>query len=192
MAGSDVTVVKFGGSHAGSDNLAGWLRALATCGGQVVVVPGGGVFADTVRAAQSRIGFDDTTAHAMALLAMEQFGLALTSLEPRFRMAASIAAIRQVLRDGDVPVWAPTAMVLRAADIPASWDITSDSLAAWLAGRIKATHLLLVKHGAVAGTPVKAEQLAARGVVDPVFPWFLAACGAWCGCRGYPRRGRAR
>lgn len=178
MRGSDITVVKLGGSLAGSDHLAGWLDALAACGGRAAIVPGGGVFADAVRSAQPRLGFDDAAAHAMALLAMEQYGLALASLRPGFRMAASPAAIRRTLREKRVPIWAPAAMVLGAADVPASWDVTSDSLAAWLAGHIGARRLLLVKHGAAFDGPVSTFDLAARGMVDPALPRFLAGCGA--------------
>jgi len=69
-------------------------------------------------------------------------------------------------------------MVLRASDISPSWDITSDSLAAWLAGRFGVRRLVLVKHGAAPDGPVSAADLAARGVVDPAFPRFLAASGA--------------
>jgi 5-(aminomethyl)-3-furanmethanol phosphate kinase len=174
MSKPAITVVKLGGSHAGSAYLDAWLDALASCGGRAVIAPGGGPFADAVREAQISMGFDDAAAHAMALLAMEQFGLALASKRPGLRIAASNEAIAAALRDGQVPIWEPSAMVLAAKDIPASWDVTSDSLAAWLAGRIGATRLLLVKHGAPS-EPVSAAELAARGVVDAAFPHFLAA-----------------
>lgn len=174
--GADITIVKLGGSLAGSAHLAGWLDALAACGGRAIVVPGGGAFADAVRATQVEIGFDDVAAHAMALLAMEQFGLALTSLRPGFTVAASASVIDQALGEGRVPVWAPSAMVLEVKDIPASWDVTSDSLAAWLAGHVGAKRLLLVKHGAP-GSPASAADLAARGAVDPALPRFLADSG---------------
>src|SRR5882672_7935642 len=125
------TVVKLGGSHAFSEHLAGWIEAIVDCAGHVIVVPGGGPFADAVRDAQPKIGFSDAAAHHMALLAMEQYGCALASLNGTFVLADSLAAIRQALAATQVPVWMPSRMAL-AADIPASWDITSDSLAAWL------------------------------------------------------------
>jgi dihydroneopterin aldolase len=178
MRNRDLIVVKLGGSHAGSRHLAAWLNVLAKCGGRAILVPGGGPFADAVRAAQAKMGFDDRAAHHMALLAMEQFGRALASLRPGFRAAGSVAAIRKVLREGEVPVWSPAAMALRAAEIPASWEVTSDSLAAWLAGRLGAKRLLLVKHGDFSGSSVQAAELAARGIVDPAFPRFLAVSGA--------------
>ena len=172
-----ITVVKLGGSHARSQHLAPWLDTLATCGGRAVIVAGGGPFADAVRAAQPIMRFDDRAAHHMALLAMEQYALALASLQPRFTLAASIAAIRRALRADRVPVWSPVTMVLRARDIAASWDITSDSLAAWLAGRIGAHALLLVKHIEASAGSVGAAELVTRGVVDPAFQRFLATSG---------------
>ena len=57
------TVVKVGGSYAFSSALKSWIDAVAACAGRVVVVPGGGPFAETVRVAQPKMGFDDRAAH---------------------------------------------------------------------------------------------------------------------------------
>jgi aspartokinase-like uncharacterized kinase len=173
-----LTVVKLGGSHAFSTHLRKWINAIAVCGGRVVVVPGGGPFADAVREAQRKMGLDDRAAHQMALLAMDQYGCALASLGGRLAPAASAAAIRRILLDGGVPVWSATRMVLTARDIPWSWSVTSDSLAAWLAGRIGAKRVLLVKHVKPSVDSLRAEDLVARGIVDPAFPRFLGASGA--------------
>jgi len=167
------TVVKLGGSHAFSEHLARWIGAIADCAGHVIVVPGGGPFADAVRDAQPRIGFDDAAAHHMALLAMEQYGCALASLNRALVPADSLAAIQQAREAAQVPVWMPSRMALAAADIPASWDITSDSLAAWLAGRVSARQLLLVKHVSFGAATVSSPELIARGIVDQAFPGFL-------------------
>jgi dihydroneopterin aldolase len=171
-----LTVVKLGGSLAFSDDLKPWLDALAGCAGHVVVVPGGGPFADAVRAAQPKMGFDDRAAHHMALLAMGQYGRALVGLREGLILVASVAAIDRAARDGRVPVWAPARMTLCAKDVPHSWDMTADSLAAWLAGKLGAERVLLVKQVDVSG--LQAHDLVARGIVDPLFPRFLAAAGA--------------
>lgn len=177
MGEDGITVVKLGGSLAGSEHLAGWIDALSACGGRAIVVPGGGPFADAVRATQERMGFDDGAAHAMALLAMEQFGLALASLWRGFALAAAPNEIDELLHKEKVPVWAPGPMVLQSDAIPASWDVTSDSLAVWLAERLGLNRLLLVKYGAAHEWPVSASDLAARGMVDAAFPRFLAGSG---------------
>jgi dihydroneopterin aldolase len=172
-----LNVVKLGGSHALSPALRPWVAALADCG-RCVVVPGGGPFADAVRAAQPVMGFDDRAAHRMAILAMEQYACALVSLDERLVPCESTDAMQLALNQGRVPVWLPKQMVLAAAEIPWSWDVTSDSLAAWFAGRIGAERLLLVKHGDWPAEPMTAADLVARGVVDPAFTGFVVASHA--------------
>ena len=168
-----LTVVKLGGSYAFSSDLQGWLAAIASNAGDIVLVPGGGPFADAIRYAQPRMGFDDDAAHHMALLGMDQYGRALAALNKRFTPAASIAGIRRALRAGNVPVWSPTEMVLKRNDIPRSWEVTSDGLAAWLACRIGARRVLLIKHVDPPPDPIRIEDLVARGVVDRSFAAFL-------------------
>ncbi len=172
-----LTVIKLGGSYAFSPFLGDWLKTIARNAGHVVLVPGGGPFADTVRQAQPRMGFDDRAAHHMALFAMEQYGRALVSLDGALVLAPSMAAIRRVLSADKVPVWAPTRMVLGRTDIPSSWDVTSDSLAAWLARRLRAQRLLLIKHIDPPANPVHADELVARGVIDRAFVPVLGTSG---------------
>jgi aspartokinase-like uncharacterized kinase len=175
MRRRNLTVIKLGGSHAFAAHLADWIDAIAKHAGHLVVVPGGGPFADAVRAMQSKMGFDDRAAHRMALLAMEQYGCALASRARRLALADSRAAIDRALDAGRVPVWLPTRMVLAAKEIPWSWDVTSDSLAAWLAGKIGASRLVLVKHADARTRCAPMRDLVARGVVDKAFPRFLEA-----------------
>ena len=172
-----LTVVKLGGSYAYSSALSAWLAAIARAAGRVVIVPGGGPFADAVRSAQPKMGFDAAAAHHMALMAMDQFGRALIGLNACLKTAATVTAIRQALRAGKVPVWSPTRMVTGAKDVPCSWDVTADSLAAWLAHRIGAQRLLLVKHVDPADNSVSAQALAADGIVDQAFIAFLRESG---------------
>ena len=72
------------------------------------------------------------------------------------------------------PVWAPARMVLAEPGIRASWQVTSDSLAAWLASRVGAARLVLAKSCTVPATIASsARALAAAGVVDAGFPEFV-------------------
>lgn len=169
-----LTVVKLGGSFAGSPHLGAWLRALAAAAGRVVLVPGGGPFADAVRAAQVLMGFDDTAAHDIALLAMAQYGRALAALGRGFVMADSLEAMQSALTLQQVPVWSPAPMLGAAPEVPASWAVTSDSLALWLGRRLRAGQVVLVKQRA-APDDASAAALAGEGLVDQAFPAFRAA-----------------
>jgi 5-(aminomethyl)-3-furanmethanol phosphate kinase len=168
-------VVKLGGSFARSTRLQKWLDALTSCSGRLVIVPGGGPFADAVRAAQCAMGFDDRAAHYMALLAMEQFGHALISRHGLLAPADSIEAIWCEVARQRVPVWMPSRMIAAASDIAESWDVTSDSLAAWLAGKLAASRLLLIKHLESPVAQAHLAELAASGVVDRAFPQYIRA-----------------
>jgi dihydroneopterin aldolase len=153
--------------------LRDWIEALAGCSGRAIIVPGGGPFADAVRSAQLQIGFDDRTAHHMALLAMVQYGRALAGTNGALLPADTVEAIHNTLSTGRIPVWMPARMVLDTADIAASWDVTSDSLAAWLGARIGGERLFLVKHADSLSRPASVENLAARGILDRAFPRHL-------------------
>ena len=83
-------IVKLGGSLIGSPALKGWLDKLVQFGdGKVVIVPGGGLFADAVRNAQSKTGINDETAHQMALVAMDQYAALMAGLNPKLVLASS-------------------------------------------------------------------------------------------------------
>lgn len=166
-------VVKLGGSLANSEELPHWLNVIATAGaGKVVVVPGGGPWADEVREAQKREGFNDCVAHRRALLAMERYGRVLATMHSSFVTVDSITTIRDVLKKNQVPVWMPYEMVVADPSIPENWDVASDSLAAWLAGKLNALALLLVKSFVITEPQPAIEDMVRRGWVDPGFPQF--------------------
>ena len=172
-------VVKLGGSLARSEKLPGWLAVLARAGrGRAVVVPGGGRYADTVRSEQQRWGFDDSTAHSMALLAMDQYGHELAAIgnqaAPRtFEAACTGTEIHSALGRGAVAVWIGSRMAEGDATLPRDWGLTSDSLAAWLTRNLDASGLALVKSVRVEEPEVSAAALVAREWVDRRFPDFL-------------------
>jgi dihydroneopterin aldolase len=64
-------------------------------------------------------------------------------------------------------------MVLDAEDIAPTWEVTSDSLAAWLGGRLGGGRLFLVKHARAPAGRTNVEELAALGIVDDAFPFYL-------------------
>jgi aspartokinase-like uncharacterized kinase len=162
-------IVKLGGSLSRDARLPHWLRMLAELGGgRVVVVPGGAAFADAVRDAQGHWGFDDLTAHNMAVLAMAQTAHLLHALEPRLALAADEDAIRRAQHAGQAVLWMPLSLLRDAPDILTSWEVTSDSLALWLARRLNAERLVVVKACEVR-RPYTLKELTERGLVDGRF-----------------------
>lgn len=169
-------VVKVGGSLIESGRLADTLALLARARRGLVLVPGGGPFADAVRAAQAEQGLDDATAHRMAILAMHQSALMMAGLCGRLVAVETLAEMRRTVASGRIPVWLPLALSARDRSIPADWSITSDGLAARLAERLGVREVALLKSCLV--VPGRsAEELAAAGIVDPLFPGIAARAG---------------
>jgi len=156
------TVVKVGGgllSKAGAFDLVTEALTAFSPRRRLVIVPGGGPFADAVRTMFRRIKIGEDAAHWMAVLGMDQYAHALTARLPGavlVEQQAEIAAARQA---GRLPVLAPYRWVRAADPLPHTWDITSDSIAAWLAGMLGARRIVLIKPAG--GDP--------RKLVDPLF-----------------------
>ena len=137
-------VVKIGGGLLRDDGLDGLRRAceeataLAACR-PVLVVPGGGPFADAVRAIDAQVGLADSVAHALALRAMDQLGVLLRPQLAGAELLTRLIAPRALALLLVAPAFADR------PDVPESWSVTSDSLAVLAAGAIGADEVVLLK-----------------------------------------------
>jgi aspartokinase-like uncharacterized kinase len=167
-------VAKIGGSLAGEPALARWLAAFCEDGSRRwLLVPGGGRYADLVRASQQRWAYADALAHRMALQAMALYGGELQAIEPRLHCCDSLA---ECLAAGDAwpRLWRPSLPDADAlTEVPADWRVTSDSLALALARRAGAEGLLLLKSAAPADGARSLSVLAAGGYVDEWLPVMM-------------------
>jgi len=141
-------VIKIGGAllhEPGALDTVGRAVVTAARARRLLVVPGGGPFADAVRAVDRGVGLADDAAHWMAILGMEQYAHLLARRIDGARLVECAQEMRAALDAAQLPVLAPYRW-LRAADpLPHSWDVTSDSIAAWVAGEVEARTLVLIK-----------------------------------------------
>ena len=179
-----VAVVKLGGSLIGHPGLDAVLDAVAAARGRAVLVPGGGLFADAVREAQRRLGFTDALAHRLAIRAMGAFAAILAERDRRVVVTPRRSRIEAARQAGLTPIWDASELMAGHPGIPETWDVTSDSLAAWLAAQIGATALVLIKSAPLGPGPVDAARLAAAGVMDRAFPAFAAGFAGAIRCVG--------
>jgi aspartokinase-like uncharacterized kinase len=122
----------------------------------------------------------------MAVLGMEQFGLLLSELIPGAARCDDVAAAVRAA-SGRAAVLLPAKLTLDG--LPASWEVTSDSIAAWVAGKAGAGRLVLVKEaeGLFAQWPAQGAPIAAMtaaelgalapGGVDAHLPTVLEGAG---------------
>jgi len=139
----------------------------------MIVVPGGGPFADAVRAFDRAFPLSDAAAHWMALLAMDQYGHVLVDRIAGAALVDEPGSLLDCLNAGSVAVLAPYRW-LRSADVlPRSWEVTSDSIAAFVAGAMDAARLILIKPAANLDEPVDSHFTSA---LHSGMQWSLLAC----------------
>jgi 5-(aminomethyl)-3-furanmethanol phosphate kinase len=140
-------VLKVGGSLNRGEELTLLCSEISRLGRnhQLLVVPGGGEFADLIRETYLRYKLDETAAHCMALLAMDQYGYLLNRLIADSFLTADISAALREADTGRVSILLPSALVIRTDPLPHSWQVTSDSIAAWVAQTCGCRQLILLK-----------------------------------------------
>lgn len=139
-------VLKVGGSLAEyTVSLKKLCRKLAVFANdhRILVVPGGGKFADVVRDFDETYGLSNTIAHKMAVLAMDQFGLFLSDITPNSYVSYSLEKSKNP-PSGTLPIFLPSQLLFSKDPLEHSWDVTSDSIAAYLAVTLHAKKLVLV------------------------------------------------
>lgn len=159
-------VVKVGGGLlARSECLDAVLAEVSAASREVslLIVPGGGPFADTVREVDRQVGLGDDAAHWMAVLAMDQYAHLIGARLPNGVLVHSSLEIDSALAQGRIPILAPYRWMHDADPLPHSWDVTSDSISAWVTGQVGAARLVLVKPRGASGP----------ALVDPCFERFL-------------------
>lgn len=155
-AAGTISVIKIGGGLAA---VPGALDRVCSAVSQaardqrVVVVPGVGPFADTVREFDRQVGVSPDAAHWMAILAMDQYAHVLAGRIGGAMLVEEPGALFWAAAPGQVPVLAPSRWMRSADVLPHTWEVTSDSIAAFVSGALDAARLILIKP-ALDGDPV--------------------------------------
>lgn len=143
----NATVIKVGGSIALHPEK---LRALCTKISEeskkhrLIVVPGGGEFADTVRTLDKQFSLSCSVSHKMAVLGMDQYGLMLSDLIPNSVTVSKLEEVKYFLDKSKLTIFLPSNLLLSEDPLENSWEVTSDSIAVYLAHRMQVHKVLLV------------------------------------------------
>jgi aspartokinase-like uncharacterized kinase len=140
-------VIKVGGSLA-EDPAALKLLGTELCRlakkHQFVVVPGGGKFADVIRDLDVKFALPAVITHRMAILAMDQYGLFLSQVIPDCQVCDSLRDALEISSKDQAAVFLPSKLLSANDPFEPSWDVTSDSIAAFIAVELKASRAIFV------------------------------------------------
>ncbi len=174
--GSRIVVVKIGGSLLLWPQFPDRLQALLGGLGEdrPVLVVGGGRAADFVRELDSLHRIGDKQSHRLALRALDLTASVVASIVPALRVVTETRKMAEAFHDGLIPVFAPRSFLENIDSqgpnpLQASWDVTSDSIAARLAVHVGSQRLILLKSQGM-GRSTSALDAARTGIVDPCFP----------------------
>lgn len=154
-------VVKIGGSLLELPKLETVLRQIKQQDLPIVLLPGGGKFADIVRQEQKQYGFSDKAAHKMAIQAMQQYAELLHDISD----IDFFDSKKNILRPAIFP---PLELLSYQWRIPENWTVTSDSLAVLLAEELNAEKCMLLKACEIIDTDV--QSLLRQGIIDEYAP----------------------
>ena len=160
MTGSPL-VVKFGGSLLRS--IPDLIPVLRSSRNPLLIVPGGALFADAVRSARVT---DDHAAHWMAIAAMEQYGMLLET--------NGLGSTYQLAVPETTRVLLPYCILRKIDPLPHLWDVTSDTIAAWVADYLGLDLLVLKSVDGIMSDGVLIETVNSRMESDTVDPSFLS------------------
>jgi 5-(aminomethyl)-3-furanmethanol phosphate kinase len=143
----DVTVVKVGGSLAQKPKK---LRALCSKLSELsknqglVIVPGGGEFADVARKMDKQFALSPSASHRMAILGMDAYGFLLADLIENSSIADTFEKTTQILQNKKLAVFLPSRFMFSEDPLANSWEVTSDAISACIAGRLGVKRILLL------------------------------------------------
>jgi aspartokinase-like uncharacterized kinase len=132
------------------------------------------MFADTIRAADEKFSLSADAAHWMAILGMEQFAFYLKDKSN----AEAINLITGI--PPGVSILFPYRLMKTEDPLPHTWDVTSDTIAGWVAKQIgavfiKATDVdgIFMEGKLVSEVSASSFKGSCPGCIDPALPPFL-------------------
>jgi len=164
-------VLKVGGSLFDLPDLSDRLQALiSSIDARCWIVAGGGGFANEVRRLDTIHHWPPELSHRLGMAAMSLGAEMIASMSSRYRLVTTLQAEPDA-DDGTVHV-VDAFRVPGWEQLPASWEMTSDSIAVWVARQLNAKGLLLAKSVDLPTGVPDLPALAALGLIDGYFPHF--------------------
>ena len=168
-------VLKLGGSLLTIPDLMTRLEAVISRlrPSPVLIVSGGGAAADVIRDLDQKLQLSPEKAHRDAIAAMSLNAALLCRLNKSLRLVRNHDEALQVWSEGHSAVLDADSFLFDQPDnsagdsLPASWDITSDSIAAWTARQWHADRIILAKSCDAPETNLSA--LCLLGMIDRAF-----------------------
>ncbi len=109
---------------------------------KILLICGGGAFANKIRDYDNDLHFSNTANHNSAIMCMDIIGTLLADKVDGLKAVKSIKAAISVVDNGKLPVLIPSYIMERNDPLEHSWKVSSDSIALYLSNLLKAKLLI--------------------------------------------------
>jgi len=171
-------ILKVGGSVIWGHAASGCADALEEAGRtkKLLVIPGGGAPDNLIEKQHNSTPLDGRVFHQMTLLAQDQSGLLFSNKRSHIVPVRTVDEAELIASSGKVAVLLPHNLLMTIDVFRYTNRVTSDSMAAYVAGLLRCDHFILVKSRKPSTLPVtKLSLMADAGYVDEVFPEMVEA-----------------
>ena len=108
-----------------------------------VIILGGGEFANLIRKYDSEMHFSEDTNHWRAIDCMDIIAKLVDDKVDSTKLAFSIDEVNEISDEGLTPIFVVSEFLRREDPFECSWDVTSDSIAAYVAHLLNANLLIV-------------------------------------------------
>jgi aspartokinase-like uncharacterized kinase len=109
----------------------------------IIVIPGGGSYANFVREIDKQLNIGDTLAHWIAIYAMNYNGYFIKQQYPSITLTENINELK--IADRRISLFLPFNYLKKYDPLPHSWDVTSDSITLYIAHKLELRECFLIK-----------------------------------------------
>ncbi|TES94907.1 MAG: hypothetical protein E3J90_10960 [Promethearchaeota archaeon] len=111
---------------------------------KIIIIPGGGSYANFVRKLDEELQFGDDLAHWMAVYSMNYNGMILNRKYPALETIEKLTTFQDAKQM--FCIFLPYSFLRKDDTLPHNWDVTSDSIALYVANKLKLSQCFLIKN----------------------------------------------
>ena len=110
---------------------------------RIILIPGGGSFANFIRKAYSELKFTEEIAHWMGIISMNYNGIELNKRFPSLQIIENFKALK---RENKIfCIFLPYEFIKENDRLPHNWDVTSDSISLFIANKLELDECYFIK-----------------------------------------------
>jgi len=166
-------IVKLGGSWVSNPELLKLIDKLYNYRNEpIVLVVGGGKFVDAIRFAHEQINFDEGLAHKLSVKSTEIYARILKNIAPK--KISFVKCFSEINSKKKLEIFLPYKELIKDKLLKKNWESTSDSIACWLARKIKGKGVIFIKSVSFENQITSSlDYLQKKGILDKNINYHL-------------------